>query len=173
MYLPKKNLRQRRWLELLKEYDTSILYHPKRDNVVADALSRLSMESVAHIEDEKKELVLDAHRLARLGIQLVDLTQCGFTINNGSKSSFVVAVKSRQDLDPILVELKELVLKKSIEALSKGVDEVLRYQDRLCVLDVDGLRKQILARFIVLDILFIREPPRCTVIYEKFIGGMV
>ncbi|WMV38677.1 hypothetical protein MTR67_032062, partial [Solanum verrucosum] len=34
------NLRQRRWLELLKDYDMSILYHPGKANVVADALSR-------------------------------------------------------------------------------------------------------------------------------------
>ena len=36
------NLRQRRWLELLKDYDCSILYHPGKANVVADALSRKS-----------------------------------------------------------------------------------------------------------------------------------
>ena len=33
------NLRQRRWLELLKDYDVDILYHPGKANVVADALS--------------------------------------------------------------------------------------------------------------------------------------
>ncbi|WMV37439.1 hypothetical protein MTR67_030824, partial [Solanum verrucosum] len=32
------NLRQRRWLELLKDYDMSVLYHPGKANVVADAL---------------------------------------------------------------------------------------------------------------------------------------
>ena len=34
------NLRQRRWLELLKDYDYTILYHPGKVNVVADAFSR-------------------------------------------------------------------------------------------------------------------------------------
>ena len=30
------NLRQRRWLEFLKDYDMSVLYHPGKANVVAD-----------------------------------------------------------------------------------------------------------------------------------------
>ncbi|KAA0032741.1 ty3-gypsy retrotransposon protein [Cucumis melo var. makuwa] len=34
------NMRQRRWLELVKDYDCEILYHPDKANVVADALSR-------------------------------------------------------------------------------------------------------------------------------------
>jgi hypothetical protein len=36
------NLRQRRWLEHIKDYDLGINYHPRRANVVANALSRKS-----------------------------------------------------------------------------------------------------------------------------------
>ena len=44
-----------RWLELLKNYEMSVLYHSGKANVVANALSRLSMGSVAYVEEGKKE----------------------------------------------------------------------------------------------------------------------
>ena len=34
------------------DYDMSLLYHPGKDNVVADALSRVFMGSVAHVGDD-------------------------------------------------------------------------------------------------------------------------
>ncbi|KAD4385098.1 hypothetical protein E3N88_25266 [Mikania micrantha] len=40
------NLRQRRWLELIKDYDCEILYHPGKANVVADALSRMECSPI-------------------------------------------------------------------------------------------------------------------------------
>ena len=48
------NLRQMRWLELLKDYDCDILYHPGKANVVADTLSRKSSGSLAHISVGKR-----------------------------------------------------------------------------------------------------------------------
>src|SRR5437016_13892244 len=36
------NMRQRRWFELIKDYDLEVHYHPGKANVVADALSRKS-----------------------------------------------------------------------------------------------------------------------------------
>ena len=43
------NLRQKRWLELIKDYELIIEYHPRKANVVADALSRKSFVILAHI----------------------------------------------------------------------------------------------------------------------------
>ena len=51
----------------------NVSYHPGKANVVADALSILSMGSVAHVEEERKELVKDVHRLARLGVRLMSI----------------------------------------------------------------------------------------------------
>jgi hypothetical protein len=42
------NLRQRRWLELIKDYNLEVYYHPEKVNMVADALSRKS-----HLSDEE------------------------------------------------------------------------------------------------------------------------
>ena len=41
------NLRQRRWLELFKDYDCIIDYHPGKANVVADALSRKTVVAMS------------------------------------------------------------------------------------------------------------------------------
>ena len=69
------NIRHRRWLEFLKEYDTSVHYHPGKANIVDNALCILSMGSVAYVEEERKELVKDVHSLARLGIHLMSISE--------------------------------------------------------------------------------------------------
>jgi ribonuclease HI len=43
------NLRQRRWLELIKDYDLEIHYHPGKANVVANALSWKSYVNTAMV----------------------------------------------------------------------------------------------------------------------------
>ncbi|KAH0642176.1 hypothetical protein KY285_034832 [Solanum tuberosum] len=123
------NLRQRRWLELLKDYDMSILCHPGKANVVFDALSRLSMGSTAHFEEDKKELAKYVHRLARLGVRLMDSTEGGVVVMNGVESLLVSEVKDKQDQYPILLELKTNVHKQKVLAFEQGGDGVLMYQE--------------------------------------------
>ena len=53
------NMRQRRWLKLLVEYDLEINYHPGKANVVADALSRKSQVVMASAIITQKELLMD------------------------------------------------------------------------------------------------------------------
>ena len=80
-------------MELFKDYNMSILYHPGKANVVVDALSRMTMESVSQLEDGKKDLVHNVHRLARLGVWLKDSLNGGFVVHHDSESSLVIEVK--------------------------------------------------------------------------------
>ena len=57
-------MRQRRWLELVKDYDIEILYHPGKANVVADALSRKGVHTSAMIT--KQERIQDEMKRARI-----------------------------------------------------------------------------------------------------------
>jgi hypothetical protein len=49
-------LRQRHWLELIKDYDLRINYHPRKANVVADALSRKKYYNAIFAERMPSEL---------------------------------------------------------------------------------------------------------------------
>ena len=60
------NLRQRRWLELMKAYDVTILYNKGKANVVDDALNRVTtrMGSLAALSIEERPLARDVQLLA-------------------------------------------------------------------------------------------------------------
>ena len=60
-------MRQKRWLELIKDYDLVIDYHLRKANVVVDALSQKSLVTLAHICTTYVPLLLD---LKTLGITL-------------------------------------------------------------------------------------------------------
>ena len=84
------------------------------------------------------------HTLAKLGVRLVDSTSAGVSIHPSSESSLVVEVKEVQHLDFVLIEMKDSVLVKMNESFALGDDGILRYQDRLCVPDMDDLQTRII-----------------------------
>ena len=57
------NLRQRRWIELIKDYDCTIEYHLGKINVVADALSYKSIVTLASIKAVQLPLLLEFREL--------------------------------------------------------------------------------------------------------------
>ena len=118
----------------------SVLYHLGKANIVADALSRVSMGNILHVVEGKKELACDVHRLARFGVRFFDSAEGSIGVQSSSESSLVSEVKERKYLDASSVRLKESVKDQKIEVFSQGVDGMLRLQGRLCVPIVDDLR---------------------------------
>ena len=95
---------------MLKDNDMSVLYHPDKANIVSDALIRISMANLSHVDDATKDLAREVHRLARLGVRLESSTDGGAIVHHKSESPLVAEVKSKQHIDLALMEFKELVL---------------------------------------------------------------
>ena len=57
------NLRQHRWLELIKDYNLEVHYHPGKANVVADALSRKSYANEVQVASMSSELCAELKQL--------------------------------------------------------------------------------------------------------------
>jgi hypothetical protein len=62
------NMRQRRWLELIKDYDCKINYHPDKANVVTNSLRRKSMVELAALRISQPRLIKE---LTRMGLEVV------------------------------------------------------------------------------------------------------
>jgi hypothetical protein len=119
---PDLNLRQRRWLELIKDYDIEIHYHPRKANVVADALSQkpFGEKETNFLEDWKKEL-------AQLNACLGD---------NGSlevKLMLEDLIRKAQRLDTETTSLAERTRKEQLPDLRTDEEGILWFRNRLCV----------------------------------------
>ncbi|CAN4123904.1 unnamed protein product [Withania somnifera] len=75
------NLRQRRWLELIKDYDIDILYHPGKANVVTDALSHMTTVSNNKESTERQGMAKDLRQLAKLGVRLLETPKEGIVVH--------------------------------------------------------------------------------------------
>ena len=135
---PDLNLRQRRWLELIKDYDLSVQYHQGKANVVADALSRKAYCHYMTTLSQRPELAQEVHQL---NLQIV--TQGTLNVLQ-VRSTLVDQIKQAQDKDEEIQQFKEKSSRK--ELLGFGVDEQgkLWYDDRICVPKDEALRRLIL-----------------------------
>ncbi|KAK8972766.1 hypothetical protein V6N11_055129 [Hibiscus sabdariffa] len=98
------NLRQRRWMELLKDYDLVIDYHTGKGNIVADALSRkpnsasLAINAHFHLTIQRKllsELQVQSDLISRIKeLQLVDLEHQKIAKNFEAKHNSNFSFKS-------------------------------------------------------------------------------
>ena len=97
------NLRQRIWVELLKDYDCKILYHPGKANVVADALSKKSMGSLAHISVHKRSIVKELGDLFNMGVQFEVTESQGLVAQFQVRPLLIDEIKANQDKDPSFI----------------------------------------------------------------------
>ena len=63
------NMRQRRWMEFLEDYDFTLHYHPGKENVVADALSRKSWGALASIASWEWRML---ETVGQFGLQYIE-----------------------------------------------------------------------------------------------------
>ncbi|WVZ96993.1 hypothetical protein U9M48_042564 [Paspalum notatum var. saurae] len=97
------NMRQRRWLKLIKDYDMEIHYHPGKVNVVADALSRKSYANIALGFQMPHELCEEFERLS-LGF-LHHTTAAAFE----AEPTLEQEIREHQKDDEKLQEIRELL----------------------------------------------------------------
>jgi hypothetical protein len=131
------NMRQRRWLELIKDYELEIHYHLGKANVVADALSRKSQVNMLATHPMSYELAKEFYRLS---LGFLKNTQ-GVTIE--LEPTLEQDIRKGQKDDEKINEIRQLI----IDGKGKDFREdagVVWFKDRLCVPDIKSIRELIL-----------------------------
>ena len=99
-------------MELLKDYDITIFYHPGKANVVADALSRKagSMGSLPHLQASRCPLAREVQILANDLMILEVNEEGGFLACVEARPSFLDKIKGKQFHDEKLIQIRDKVL---------------------------------------------------------------
>jgi hypothetical protein len=132
------NLRQRRWLELIKDYDLEINYHPGKANVVAGALSRRSHVSQLVVDSMSFEL---CEEFDKLNLRIVANTEA---MEMKVGSSLLQEIQRGQLEDEKIQEIKRNIKEEKLPGFSEGDEGMLWYKRRVFVPNVKELRDKIL-----------------------------
>ncbi|KAL0537123.1 hypothetical protein IC582_026093 [Cucumis melo] len=135
------NMRQRRWLELVKDYDCEILYHPGKANVVADALSRKVSHSAALIT-RQAPLHRDLERAEiAVSVGAVTMQLAQLTVQPTLRQKIIDA----QSNDPYLVEKRGLAEAGQTAEFSLSSDGGLLFERRLCIPSDSAIKTELLS----------------------------
>ncbi|WVZ84351.1 hypothetical protein U9M48_031391 [Paspalum notatum var. saurae] len=135
---PELNMRQRRWLELIKDYDLEIHYHPGKANVVADALSRRAHWNVIEARPTARVICWEMDEIEMPTERLVELYS--LIIEPTIKDLVIVAQKQ----DPGMAHIREGIDEEKKACFTLDDQGVLWFNNRLVVPKDMELRKKIL-----------------------------
>jgi hypothetical protein len=134
------NLRQRRWLELIKDYDPGINYHPGKANVVADTLSHRSHVSQLVVDCMPFEL---CEEFDKLNLRIVANTEAMEMVVG---SSLLQEIQKGQVEDEKIQEIKRNIKEEKSPGFSEDEGGVLWYKGRICVPNIKELKDKILQK---------------------------
>jgi hypothetical protein len=134
----KLNMRQRRWLELIKDYELEIHYHPGKANVVADALSRKSQVNMMVAHPMPYEM---AKEFDRLSLGFLNSMR-GVTVE--LEPTLEREIKEAQKNDEKISEIRQLILEGRGKDFREDANGVIWFKDHLCVPNVQSIRELIL-----------------------------
>ena len=140
------NLRQRRWIELLKDYDYTIQYHPGKVNIVVDALSRKSLGSLSHLIVKRWQPVRDFQRCLLDGVSFQITDQGALLAQIQVQTTLIEEIKQAQEIDPHLQQTREKVQHYGNDEYRIDDDGLLRKQNRIMVPDNPILRRSLLEK---------------------------
>ncbi|WVZ58433.1 hypothetical protein U9M48_008709 [Paspalum notatum var. saurae] len=133
------NMRQRRWLELIKDYDLEIHYHPGKANMVTDALSRKSYVNMAVAFQMPLELCAEFESL-NLGF-VHHTTVATFE----AEPTLEQEIRKHQKTDEKIQEIRERIKVGKAPYFREDEQGTVWYKNRICVPDVDSIKKLILS----------------------------
>jgi hypothetical protein len=137
---PDLNLRQRRWFELIKDYDLGINYRPGNTNVIADALSRRSHVNKLATRESLPEFCKE---FEKLNLGWVSNTE---VITMEVDSTLEQDIRKGQLEDAMIQEIKEQIKEEKAPRFSVDEQGTLWYKKHLCVPDVKEIRELILCK---------------------------